>query len=39
MNSSLSTHRQVLIKKSGSSNRTSLAPNPEVVNLKCFSIR
>ena len=36
MNNSLSAHRQVLIKKSG---RTieHLAPNSEVVNLKCFS--
>ena len=36
-NNSLSAHRQVLIKKSG---RTieRLAPNSEVVNLKCFSI-
>ena len=35
MNNSLSAHRQVLIKKSG---RTieCLAPNSEVVNLKCF---
>ena len=34
MNNSLSAHRQVLIKKSG---RTieRLAPNSEVVNLKC----
>ena len=38
MNNSLSAHRQVLIKKSG---RTieRLAPNSEVVNLKCFSIQ
>ena len=37
MNNSLSAHRQVLIKKSG---RTieRLAPNSEVVNLKCFSL-
>ena len=38
MNNSLSSQRQVLIKKSG---RTieRLAPNSEVVNLKCFSIQ
>ena len=38
MNNSLSAHWQVLIKKSG---RTieRLAPNSEVVNLKCFSIQ
>ena len=37
MNNSLAEQRQVLIKKSG---RTieRLAPNSEVVNLKCFSI-
>ena len=36
MNNLLSAHRQVLIKKSG---RTieRLAPNSEVVKLKCFS--
>ena len=38
MNNSWLAHRQVLIKKSG---RTieRLAPNSEVVNLKCFSIQ
>ena len=38
MNYSLSAHRQVLIKKS---ERTieRLAPNSEVVNLKCFSVQ
>ena len=37
MNNSLSARRQVLIKKSGRIIE-HLAPNSEVVNLKCFSI-
>ena len=38
MNSSLSAHRQVLIKKSGRTTER-LPPNSEVDNLKCFSIQ
>ena len=37
MNNSLSARRQVLIKRCGITIER-LAPNSEVVNLKCFSI-